>query len=54
MTIVRFGSTTAGRSRPVAAGHERPEPTRYPVGKAVGNVWNEGAQLIERINDPIL
>lgn len=26
----------------------------YPVGKAVGNVRNEGAHLIERISDPIL
>lgn len=26
----------------------------YPVGKAVGNVRNEGPQLIERITDPVL
>lgn len=28
--------------------------TWYPVGSAVGNVRNEGAQLIVRINDPVL
>lgn len=26
----------------------------FPVGKAVGNVRNEGPHLIERINDPVL